>query len=120
MIPVLIYEPKKIEDNKIILGYKGCTIDNIIVVCPPPPGPGYHIKKPEKGVYGEFSKIKEELQELEDALSQGAKIMALHELSDMIGAMKAFLEKYYDGFSLDDLEKMSDITQRAFLNGERT
>jgi hypothetical protein len=81
--------------------------------------PGYHINKPVKGVYGEASKIKEELEELMDALDQDAKLMALQELSDMYGAMSAFLKKHYSGFTMKDLEKMSDITKRAFENGER-
>lgn len=117
----VIYNKDHVNYDSIILGYKGYSIDaEPINMTEYPSGVGYHIKKPKKGVYGEFSKIEEEMKELEDALNQNAKIMALHELSDMLGAMKGFLEKYYPDFTIDDLEKMSDITKRAFINGDRT
>lgn len=54
---------------------------------------GYHLRKISKGVLGELSKVKEELEEAEDAQAQGVKIMLLVELSDMIGAIKAVAEK---------------------------
>ena len=34
---------------------------------------GYHLRKIEKGTLGEFSKIKEEFEELEDANKQSNK-----------------------------------------------
>lgn len=80
---------------------------------------GYHISKIEKGTFGEVSKIKKEVAELEDAISQGAKVMALVELSDLIGAIQGFLSNYFPDMSLDDLIIMSKITKRAFENGER-
>lgn len=52
--------------------------------------PGYHLGIIDKGTYGEFSKVAEEFQEVQDAFAQGCKIMALVELSDMLGAMEAF------------------------------
>lgn len=78
---------------------------------------GYHLRKIPKGVLGELSKIKEELEEAEDALAQGVKIMLLVELSDMIGAIKAVAEK--NGSSLEDLLAMQAVTERAFKSGER-
>lgn len=51
---------------------------------------GYHKKKIKKGTLGEISKIKEEILELEDALEQKNKIMALVELSDLFGAIKLY------------------------------
>jgi hypothetical protein len=45
----------------------------------------YHIRKIERGVLGEVSKVREELEELEDSLEQGVKIMALTEMSDLYG-----------------------------------
>lgn len=78
---------------------------------------GYHLRKINKGVLGELSKIKEELEEAEDAQSQGVKIMLLVELSDMIGAIKAVAEK--NGSSLEDLLAMQAVTERAFKSGER-
>lgn len=79
---------------------------------------GYHIRKIQKGHYGEVSKIREELEELEDALEQDNIIMALVELSDMFGAMEAYIENHF-GMDMSDLQIMSDATKRAFKDGNR-
>lgn len=81
--------------------------------------PGYHIKKIERGVNGEISKIEEELNELKDAQSQGVKIMELVELSDLIGAVELYLEKHHPNTTLNDLIEMKNVTRRAFENGRR-
>lgn len=81
--------------------------------------PGYHLAEITKGELGEISKIREELEELEDAVHQGVKIMALVELSDMLGAIEAYLEQHHSGITLDDLYAMSEVTKRAFKNGRR-
>jgi hypothetical protein len=78
---------------------------------------GYHIAKIEKGVYGEFSKIKEEFQELEDAVNQGNKVLIICELTDLIGAIAGHA-KFYN-LSLQDLIDFSDLTQSAFKDGTR-
>jgi hypothetical protein len=52
--------------------------------------PGYHITVIDKGIYGEFSKVVEEFQELQDAWNQHCHIMALVEYSDLLGAMEAY------------------------------
>lgn len=80
---------------------------------------GYHTRKIEKGEFGQFSKINEEVQELRDALRQDCKIMALMELSDLYGAIRGFLKMNYPEMTMADLEKMSDITERTFINGFR-
>lgn len=80
---------------------------------------GYHIKVIPKGEVGEFSKIMEEVLELQDALEQNAKIMALCEMSDIVGAMQQFLKKHYPGTTLADLIQMSDLTTKAFEDGSR-
>ena len=80
---------------------------------------GYHLKEIKKGKIGEISKIKEEIEELEDAVKQDAKIMALVELSDLYGSIELYLEKYFPDITMEDLKKMSMITQRAFKNGRR-
>jgi hypothetical protein len=46
--------------------------------------------------------------------------MALLELSDLVGAIQAYLEKNHPDFLLKDLEIMSSITRRVFKNGHRT
>jgi phosphoenolpyruvate carboxylase len=79
---------------------------------------GYHLRPIEKGVFGEPSKIREELDELEEALEQNNNIMAMVELSDMYGAMKAFALHYFD-LDMEDLRIMSEATERAFKDGSR-
>ncbi len=78
---------------------------------------GYHIRTIPKGKLGETSKIREELEELEDALEQNNKIMALLELSDLYGAIKAMAEKL--GVSMEDLRIMQESTESAFKDGTR-
>jgi hypothetical protein len=102
---------------------------------------GYHITKINKGVLGEWSKIKEEWEEFEDAKAQGSKIMMMVELSDVYGAVQAFYEKYHIngdatiasgqelekvneeakklGIAITDIIIFSNATKRAFRNGER-
>ncbi len=82
--------------------------------------PGYHIRDIERGVLGDVSKIREEMDELLDAVKQDARVMELVEMSDMLGAMEAFLDKRHTGYTIVDLLKMKDITKRAFVNGRRT
>ena len=48
---------------------------------------GYHKKIIEKGILGEFSKVKEEFQELEDAYEQNNKVLIICELTDLVGAI---------------------------------
>lgn len=78
---------------------------------------GYHIKEIEKGILGEFSKIKEEFQELEDAIEQEDSILTLCELSDMIGAIEEYLKRW--NMDLNTLKKFSDKTKSAFKEGKR-
>ena len=79
---------------------------------------GYHLVPITSGTYGYFSKIKEEFEELTDAINQNANIMILNELSDLIGAIEGFVNKKFN-LTLDDLLTMSQITKRAFESGER-
>jgi hypothetical protein len=78
---------------------------------------GYHTVKISKGVLGESSKIREELEELHDAEVQGARIMIHCELSDLYGALRACAATY--GLTMEDLEKMADLTKNAFEQGRR-
>lgn len=82
---------------------------------------GYHLTRIPKGTLGEISKVQEELSEIIDALNQDNKVMALIELSDLIGAIKAFIIKNYNNsITIQDLERMADATKRSFESGERT
>ncbi len=80
---------------------------------------GYHLTAIPRGVYGESSKILEEVLELQDAEKQGARIMALHELSDIIGSVVGYLNNHYPDMKFEDLVKMTNITTRAFESGAR-
>lgn len=80
---------------------------------------GYHIKEIERGELGEPSKIREELEEFMDAIDQNCSVMALLELSDLLGAIRAYLAKHHPSISLLDLLQMAKITERAFKSGAR-
>lgn len=80
---------------------------------------GYHKNKIPKGVLGEFSKIKEEFLEAEDAIEQENNIMLLVELSDLIGAIESYCENNHN-ITLGDLLIMSKATKNAFNDGTRT
>jgi hypothetical protein len=68
--------------------------------------PGYHIRVIEKGVLGEFSKIREEYLECMDAFEQFCVIMALIEMSDLLGAMRWY-------YGEDVMEKLIDIAREV-------
>ena len=83
----------------------------------PPKKAGYYLREIKRGVLGEPSKIREELEELEDALEQGVRIRALVEMSDLYGALAACAETH--GVTMEDLRAMHEVTARAFKNGRR-
>lgn len=81
---------------------------------------GYHRTEIQKGTLGQSSKILEEVQELLDAELQENKVMALVELSDLVGAIQHYVETHYgEHLSLSDLEVMAKTTRRAFDHGRR-
>ena len=79
---------------------------------------GYHKTEIPRGKYGEFSKIREEFLEAEDALEQDNKIMLMVELSDLVGSIEAYC-KLHHNITLDDLIIMKEATKRAFTDGTR-
>jgi phosphoribosyl-ATP pyrophosphohydrolase len=79
---------------------------------------GYHTVEIHKGVYGEFSKINEEIEELLDAVRQDSQMLVLCELCDLIGAIEGYtLNKH--NITLDELIAFKDMTKSAFLEGKR-
>ncbi len=80
---------------------------------------GYHLKEIKKGEVGELSKIYEEVEEIKDAAEQGVDVMLLVELSDLVGAITLYLEKHHPSITIEDLQKMSNVTRRAFESGGR-
>jgi hypothetical protein len=88
---------------------KGCSVSGV----------GYHLRTITCGEFGELSKVQEELEEAMDAEEQGVDIMVLLELSDLLGAIDGYLAKHYPDTNMEDLKRMSDVTQRAFRSGAR-
>ena len=78
----------------------------------------YHTREIKKGTVGEFSKIKEEFEELEDAHLQGDKVLQICELTDLVGAIELYAMNIFN-LTIDDLVKFSDKTQQSFKEGKR-
>lgn len=95
------------------------TNDDTLSQLPAVSNPGYHLREIPRGEVGELSKILEEALEALDAEAQGSTIMTLVELSDLYGAMQAYLAKHHPTMTMDDLACFSTITQRAFTSGNR-
>ena len=51
---------------------------------------GYHNVEIKKGIYREWSKVEEEIDEILDSINQQLKPMLLIELCDCLGALRAF------------------------------
>lgn len=79
----------------------------------------YHLQPIPRGEFGESSKVLEEVLELQDAEAQGARVMALNELADIVGAVEGYLERHFPGLTMVDLLTMKDLTARAFRSGAR-
>lgn len=80
---------------------------------------GYHNREIRKGDMGFSSKIREEYEELVDAEDQGNPVMAILELSDIIGAIEQYIKLHHPSIALEDLVTMARATQSAFRDGER-
>lgn len=80
---------------------------------------GYHKREIKKGTVGEKTKIYEELDEFYESLEQNNPVMALVELSDLLGAVEMYLEKYHPSITLEDLTTMARTTRGAFEDGTR-
>jgi phosphoribosyl-ATP pyrophosphohydrolase len=78
----------------------------------------YHTIVIKKGHVGEMSKISEEYEELMDAHNQENPIMVLVEISDLLGAIDSYLQKYHH-INIDEALKMTKATQSAFSDGTR-
>lgn len=78
---------------------------------------GYHKREIKKGKLGEYSKIKEEFEELSDAVDQENNVLTICELCDLIGSIELYANKW--NLTLDDLIKMKNATRSAFETGKR-
>ena len=77
----------------------------------------YHLKKIKKGTLGKISKVQEEIEEYQDAKKQKCKIMQELELADIYRALESLAKTH--GLKMKDLQKMSQLTKRAFKSGSR-
>lgn len=78
----------------------------------------YHLRPIQtQGIFGQTSKIKEELEELEEALEQDNRILALCELADLYGALEGFAVTL--GTNMLEVSKMAEATKKAFISGNR-
>lgn len=80
---------------------------------------GYHEAIIPKVPAGSFLKILEETEEAKDAYLTKNPIMLLVELADLYGATELFLEKEFPGMDMKHLQKMHQVTKRAFQHGRR-
>lgn len=94
-------------------------VNPVLALLPRVTNPGYHQAEIPRGVVGDLSKVLEEALEAVEAEEQGAEVMVLVELADLIGAIRAYLAKHHPSFTLEDLEAFSKITERAFTSGKR-
>jgi hypothetical protein len=78
---------------------------------------GYHKRDIPRGILGLPSKITEEYLEFIDSVEQDNHVMALHELSDLIGAIKSYAAHY--NITLNDLIRMQETTENVFMSGHR-
>ncbi len=72
---------------------------------------GFHQRTIRKGVYGELSKVQEELDEALDAEEQGQTLMLRIELSDLIGAIRGVIESR--GWDFDELDRFAKLRSKV-------
>lgn len=80
---------------------------------------GWHLRHIQKGILGNSSKILEEVEEFLDAEGQKLPILALWELSDILGAIHAYLRKFHPSITLEDLIAHSKKNSEMFEKGFR-
>jgi|WetSurMetagenome_2_1015567.scaffolds.fasta_scaffold70102_1 hypothetical protein len=98
----------------------GCAVPRLSSVIKKEKKIGYHqdLAIPKTSV-GSILKVFEEVHELQDAVLQKQKVLALCELADLVGAIDLYLKENKTNLSLHDLQKMSRLTRRAFKVGSR-
>lgn len=74
---------------------------------------GYHLSEIPRGILGQYSKVMEEFIEFADAVNQDCKIMAIVELSDLLGAMKLY-------FYSNNQQHLWDTTVSSILTKDKS
>jgi phosphoribosyl-ATP pyrophosphohydrolase len=77
---------------------------------------GFHRNIITRGIYGELSKVREELEEAEDAIQQGQTLMLLVELADIVGACAGVAAKH--GLSINDLVAFAQLRSKVAMEEE--
>lgn len=80
---------------------------------------GWHLRRIDKGILGNASKILEECEEFLDAEDQKLPILVLWELSDVIGAIEAYLKKFHPSIKIEDLIAHAKKNSEMFRTGVR-
>ena len=80
---------------------------------------GWHLTEITKGNLGAPSKILEECEEFLDACDQELPILILWELSDLIGAIDAYLKQFHPSISIEDLINHAKKNSQMFKDGVR-
>jgi len=75
---------------------------------------GHHKVKIEKGVFGEYSKVREEFEELTDAVEQKNKILIICELADLVGAIEEYTKSF--NLTVKDLREFSNLNNKQNKN----
>lgn len=78
----------------------------------------YHTYEIPKGVYGELSKVKEEILEFIDGEKQDNQILIRCELSDIYGAYEEYLKRSMWGRTIDEMILKIEPFEIDELNGE--
>ena len=77
----------------------------------------FHKTEIRKGVYGQLSKVQEELDEAVDAEAQGQDLMLFIELSDIVGACAGVAKQY--GITLEQLVKFAELRSEVAIAAEK-
>ena len=72
---------------------------------------GFHEATIHKGEYGQLSKIREELEEAEDAEARGQMLMLRIELSDILGAVKGVSDRL--GMDFNELLVFAELRSKV-------
>ena len=75
---------------------------------------GHHKVKIKKGVFGEYSKVREEFEELTDAVEQKNKILIICELADLVGAIEEYTKSF--NLTVKDLREFSNLNNKQNKN----
>lgn len=77
----------------------------------------WHQTQIEKGVYGELSKVAEEIAEIADTYASDQPVMTLIELSDILGAIDGFLVNR-TGYGIEENPRVVPWSETGSLDAQ--